>query len=61
MKKFFLTRTTYLLPLKNGSGGDRTPGLLIANQTLSQTELPTHMIDLVYSNDKSELYIVNDD
>ena len=26
----------------SGSGGDRTPGLLIANQTLSQTELPTH-------------------
>ena len=25
-----------------GSGGDRTPGLLIANQALSQTELPTH-------------------
>ena len=27
-----------------GSGGDRTRGLIIANDTLSQTELPTQLI-----------------
>ncbi len=26
-----------------GSGGDRTPGLVIANDALSQTELPTRI------------------